>query len=136
MVRPKHNNQLRSKEKTMHESDLKTDRLNHKVSLYRDDTLPDILERLQFSLLISKITIGSLSLVMYKSILIGIALSFPMSFLLSQLFICSLQKLKIGKPYGYYQQLVRLRLCDSRVLSSPYVRRTGAWRIGRSKHNV
>ena len=120
----------------MHESDLKTDRLNHKVSLYRDCTLQEILVLTLISLGISNITLGSLSFVMWKSILIGIALSFPMSFLLSILFICSLQKLKIGKPYGYYQQLVRLRLCDSRIFASPYVRRSGVWRIGRSKHNV
>lgn len=42
------------------------------------------------------------------------------------------QRLKRGRPDGYYQQQFSIWLSDHGVRRSPFIRRSGAWDIGRS----
>ena len=44
------------------------------------------------------------------------------------------QRLKRNRPDGYYQQQIVLWLDDRGLKRSPFVRRSGAWDIGRSAH--
>jgi len=44
------------------------------------------------------------------------------------------QRLKRNRPDGYYQQQIVLWLADRGLRRSPFVRRSGAWDIGRSAH--
>ena len=44
------------------------------------------------------------------------------------------QRLKRNRPDGYYQQQIVLWLDDRGLKRSPFVRRSGAWDIGRSTH--
>ncbi len=44
------------------------------------------------------------------------------------------QRLKRNRPDGYYQQRVVLWLDDRGLRRSPFVRRTGAWDLGRTAH--
>jgi len=44
------------------------------------------------------------------------------------------QRLKRNRPDGYYQQQIVLWLDDRGLRRSPFVRRSGAWDIGRSEH--
>ena len=44
------------------------------------------------------------------------------------------QRLKRNRPDGYYHQRIVLWLDDRRIKRSPFVRRSGAWDIGRSAH--
>jgi conjugative transfer region protein (TIGR03750 family) len=41
------------------------------------------------------------------------------------------QRLKRGRPDGYYQQQFAIWLSDHGLRRSPFIRRTGAWDIGR-----
>ena len=51
------------------------------------------------------------------------------------LFMASLfQRLKRNRPDGYYQQWIVLWLDDRGLRRSPFVRRSGAWDIGRTAH--
>jgi conjugative transfer region protein (TIGR03750 family) len=43
------------------------------------------------------------------------------------------QRLKRGRPEGYYQQRIAIRLDDIGLRPSPFIRRSGAWDIGRSR---
>jgi conjugative transfer region protein (TIGR03750 family) len=43
------------------------------------------------------------------------------------------QRIKRGRPEGYYQQRIRIRLHDLGLRHSPWVRRSGAWDIGRTR---
>ena len=43
------------------------------------------------------------------------------------------QRIKRGRPEGYYQQRIRIRLHDLGLHRSPWVRRSGAWDIGRTR---
>lgn len=42
------------------------------------------------------------------------------------------QRLKRGRPDGYYQQRLRLKLEDLGLRRSGFIRRSGAWDIGRT----
>jgi len=42
------------------------------------------------------------------------------------------QRLKRGRPDGYYQHQVGIWLADHGVRRSPFIRRSGAWDIGRT----
>jgi len=42
------------------------------------------------------------------------------------------QRLKRGRPDGYYQQQISIWLSDHGLRRSPFIRRSGAWDIGRT----
>ena len=44
------------------------------------------------------------------------------------------QKLKAGRPDGYYQQRLRILLAEKKLVISPFVLRSGAWDLGRNEH--
>ncbi len=44
-----------------------------------------------------------------------------------------LQRLKRGRPDGYYQQQFSIWLSDHGLRCSPFIRRSGAWDIGRTQ---
>ncbi len=43
------------------------------------------------------------------------------------------QRLKRGRPDGYYQQQVAIWLADHGIRRSSFIRRSGAWDIGRAR---
>ena len=43
------------------------------------------------------------------------------------------QRLKRGRPDGYYQQQMSIWLSDHGLRHSPFIRRSGAWDIGRTR---
>ena len=43
------------------------------------------------------------------------------------------QRLKRGRPDGYYQQQVSIWLADHGLRRAPFIRRSGAWDIGRTR---
>ena len=43
------------------------------------------------------------------------------------------QRLKRGRPDGYYQQQVSIWLADHGLRRAPFIRRSGAWDIGRTQ---
>ena len=45
--------------------------------------------------------------------------------------LVQLQKVKYGKPYGYYQQLIIKILSESGLMQSPYITRIGRWSVRR-----
>ena len=44
------------------------------------------------------------------------------------------QRLKRGRPDGYYQQQFSIWLSDHGLRRAPFVRRSGAWDIGRTRY--
>jgi len=42
------------------------------------------------------------------------------------------QRLKRGRPDGYYQQQIAIWLSDHGLRRAPFIRRSGAWDIGRT----
>lgn len=46
------------------------------------------------------------------------------------------QKLKRGKPFGYYQQLFACFLEDKHIWRSKFIRKTGVWSLGRTERKI
>ena len=46
------------------------------------------------------------------------------------------QRIKRGRPEGYYQQQIQIYLHDLGLRRSPWVRRSGAWDIGRTSREA
>lgn len=44
------------------------------------------------------------------------------------------QRMKRGRPDGYYQQWATIWLVDHGLRSSPFIRRSGAWDVGRTRY--
>ena len=44
------------------------------------------------------------------------------------------QRLKRGRPDGYYQQQFSIWLSDHGLRRAPFIRRSGAWDIGRTRY--
>ena len=44
------------------------------------------------------------------------------------------QRLKRGRPDGYYQQQASIWLSDHGLCRAPFIRRSGAWDIGRTRY--
>ena len=44
------------------------------------------------------------------------------------------QRLKRGRPDGYYQQQASIWLSDKGLRRAPFIRRSGAWDIGRTRY--
>ncbi|MEZ5483189.1 MAG: TIGR03750 family conjugal transfer protein [Porticoccaceae bacterium] len=44
------------------------------------------------------------------------------------------QRIKRGRPEGYYQQWLRIRLQTMGLIRAPWVLRSGSWDIGRTQH--
>lgn len=44
------------------------------------------------------------------------------------------QRLKRGRPDGYYQQQIAIWLSDRGLRHAPFIRRSGAWDIGRTRY--
>ena len=44
------------------------------------------------------------------------------------------QRLKRGRPDGYYQQQIAIWLSDHGMRHAPFIRRSGAWDIGRTRY--
>lgn len=60
----------------------------------------------------------------------GIAIGLTM-FVLATIF----QKIKRGRPDGYYQQLIDCFLEDNGFRKSKFIRKTGLWSTGRTEYN-
>lgn len=107
--------------------------INHKMAIFRDCTLGEIMcvgVAVFFTLsitlsLMTKLLIGFASI----GVLITIICIYP----LTKLLLSKLQKLKYGKPYGYYQQLLVRNLLDKGLMKGLYITRIGRWSVRRMK---
>ena len=73
-------------------------------------------------------------------ILVGLAVGFPLMgvggaavFILATIFVSAtvFQRIKRGRPTGYYQQLVLLTLHRAGLRRAPVILRSGFWDVGR-----
>lgn len=55
---------------------------------------------------------------------------------ISTVMVCAtlFQRIKRGRPDGYYQQRMRLRCHELGLRRSPWIYRSGVWDIGRTDH--
>jgi conjugative transfer region protein (TIGR03750 family) len=105
--------------------------INHKMPIYKDCTLGEMLfvGLMAFIGLFISLTLLAWLLIGYWYI--GLLIS-VFSLVHTTRFLCGkLQKMKAGKPYGYYQQLILRNLSQNKFLKKfiplPFIQRIGKW---------
>jgi conjugative transfer region protein (TIGR03750 family) len=109
--------------------------INHKMPIYKDCTLAECLIVSSAILIIGETTLGMLTRLLFGYGSIGSAIVLLSFVHLSRFFLARLQRLKYGKPYGYYSQLFLKRLSQWSPVQifwqSPYIVRQGRWSVSR-----
>lgn len=107
-------------------------RLNAEPSIFRGCSLSELM---------LLVTIGGIALVPISIIVCGLFGYLMMGVGIGLLLVIGwvvvgatvLQRLKRGRPLGYYQLRLRLWLEDLRLIRSPFIRQSRVWDIGRSQ---
>lgn len=109
--------------------------INHTMPIYKDCTLFELLVVSGSVLVIGGFSLSLLTWVLFGYASIGgglIVLSFVH---ISRFLLGRLQKLKYGKPYGYYSHLFLRKLSHWPIVrpfwQSPWVMREGRWSVRR-----
>ncbi len=85
------------------------------------------------SLVFCILALGSLMKMLINLLLIGVGLAFPAAVGLTWVMAHLFQRIKQGKPKGYWKQWLLLVVDDIGLMPALYVRRSGYWSVGRDK---
>lgn len=109
--------------------------INHKMPIYKDCTLFELLVVSSSILVIGGFSCSLLTWILFGYASIGSAVILFSFVHLSRFFLGRLQKLKYGKPYGYYHHLFLKQIANWPVTQffwhSPWVTREGRWSVSR-----
>jgi conjugative transfer region protein (TIGR03750 family) len=109
--------------------------INHKMPIYKDCTLFELLVVSSAVLLVGGATLSLLTWLLLGYASIGAAILLLSFVHISRFFLGHLQKLKYGKPYGYYSQLFLKKLAQSSLVrcfwQPRWVMREGRWSVSR-----
>lgn len=105
--------------------------INYKMPIYRDCTLGELLSVGTFVFISELIFFSLLTRLFFGFAAIGVAITFISFFHVTKYGLTQLQKLKYGKPYGYYTHLLLKHLSERGFIHLPYVTRIGKWSIRR-----
>jgi len=102
------------------------------MPIYKDCTLMEVLAVAVVSLLSLTIVFSLLSKLLLGYFWPGYLLASALFIFVTQFGLAKLQKLKYGKPYGYYQQLIIKHLSEIGLIQNKYVTRIGRWSVRRN----
>ncbi len=109
--------------------------VNHKMPIYKDCTLGEMLFVGSCTLVTNGLSLSLLSKLLFGYAWIGTALAIVSLIHVTRFLLSRLQKVKYGKPYGYYQQLIFKKLQNNflfqRFFKVQYVQRQGKWSVRR-----
>jgi conjugative transfer region protein (TIGR03750 family) len=105
--------------------------INHKMSIYKDCTLGEIMAISIASLVALTLGFSLCTKVLLGYVWPGYLIASALFFFVTKLLLSKLQKLKYGKPYGYYQHLIIKKLSESGLIRSRYLTRLGRWSVRR-----
>jgi len=105
--------------------------INHKMPIYKDCTLLEVLIIAVCSLIFLVLVLSLLSKILICYAWPGYLLSSFLFIFVTKFGIYKLQKLKYGKPYGYYQQLIIKYLSEIGLIKNKYITRIGRWSVRR-----
>jgi conjugative transfer region protein (TIGR03750 family) len=100
--------------------------INHKMPIYKDCTLGEMMVVGIFAFLIMSLVLSFLTFLFFGFAWIGFAISILSLVHVTRFLLGRLQKIKYGKPYGYYKQLI---LKKQSFIPLPYVQREGKWSV-------
>lgn len=109
--------------------------VNHKMAIYKDCTLGEILFVGIFVFLLLGLSLSLITKIVFGYAWIGFALVLLSLVHITRFLLGKLQKVKYGKPYGYYKQLMIKKISRLAIynifLRPSYVERQGKWSVRR-----
>lgn len=106
--------------------------INHKMPIYKDCTLGEMLLVGAMVFVAEAIIFSSFARLLFGYAFIGFALTFISFFHVTKVLLSQLQKVKYGKPHGYYQQWLIKRCIELKLIRSLYITRCGKWSVRRN----
>lgn len=107
--------------------------INHKMAIYKDCTLVELMVTAITVLITLTILFSFITQLLFGYLWPGYLLASALFFIVTRFCLSLLQKLKYGKPYGYYQQRVVKKLSELGLMNNNYVLRTGKWSVRRTE---
>jgi conjugative transfer region protein (TIGR03750 family) len=105
--------------------------INHKMPIYKDCTLGEVMTLAIATLLGLTLFFSILTKLLFGYFWPGYLLATALFFFVTKLLLSKLQKLKYGKPYGYYQHLIIKKISEMGIIQSNYLTRCGRWSVRR-----
>src|SRR5262245_22045755 len=105
--------------------------INYKMPIYRDCTLVEVMAVAITSYLLLIVILSLLTKLIVGYLWPGYLLASALFVFVTKAVLSKLQKLKYGKPYGYYQHLFIKKLSDCGLIKSPFITRKGKWSVRR-----
>jgi conjugative transfer region protein (TIGR03750 family) len=105
--------------------------INYKMPIYRDCTLGEILSIGTCVFLAEIIVFAFLTKLLFGYAAIGVVITFITFFHVTKFSLNQLQKVKYGKPYGYYKHLLVKKSIEFGLLSNRYLTRKCKWSVRR-----
>lgn len=105
--------------------------INHKMPIYKDCTLSEMLGVGATIFICEIVLLSILTRIFFGIAAIGIVLTLISFFHVTKYALTRLQKIKYGKPFGFYKQLVLKKLVKFGLIQSLYITRIGKWSVRR-----
>ncbi|MCD6040310.1 MAG: hypothetical protein K0S27_1710 [Gammaproteobacteria bacterium] len=105
--------------------------INHPMLIYKDCTLGEIIIVSTTSLIILTFIFSICTKLLFGYVWPGYLIASALFFFVTKLMLSKLQKLKYGKPYGYYRHLLIKKLSEKGLIRSRYLTRFGRWSVRR-----
>jgi conjugative transfer region protein (TIGR03750 family) len=107
--------------------------INHKMPIYKDCTLREMLGVGATVLLTNSLVLSLITKTLFGFAWIGFGIALVSLVPLTKLLLGQLQRVKVGKPFGYYQQVL-MKHCQNNALFSAlfkvaYLTRLGKWSV-------
>jgi conjugative transfer region protein (TIGR03750 family) len=105
--------------------------INHKMPIYKDCTIGEVVIVAITSLIVLTIIFSMITILLFGVVWPGYLIASSLFFFLTKLVLSKLQKLKYGKPYGFYKHLLIKKLSATGIIRCNYVTRLGRWSVRR-----
>jgi conjugative transfer region protein (TIGR03750 family) len=114
--------------------------INHKMPIYKDCTLFELLAVSISYLIVFGSLLSLCSWILFGYASIGCAITLFSMVHASRFLLGRLQKVKYGKPYGYYKHLFLKKIANIQGVhmfyTSPWIVRKGRWSVRRTAHET
>jgi conjugative transfer region protein (TIGR03750 family) len=117
----------------LNKPDVLAHRLNFDAVVFCGCTMKEMQAIGLISLSSCILVLGTLMKALIDLFLVGVGLAFPAAVGLSWVVAHLFQRVKQGKPKGYWKQRLLLAFDDMGIMPPLYVRRSGYWSVGRNK---
>lgn len=105
--------------------------INHKMAIYKDCTLGEVVTVAITALITLTVFFSFCTKILLGYVWPGYLIASALFFFVTKYLLSQLQRLKLGKPYGYYQQWIIKKLSEKGLIHSQYLTRLGRWSVRR-----